>query len=105
MLAKQISGLLLTAALQQLAYAFPLDATVNDLSLHPPTTWCTSAALPLPYTVTCIGSIFYCHAGYIGFAAGGCVQDENGLWVPSRKWTPKEALDYILSGGSKLPPP
>ena len=104
-LGKQIFGLLLTAAapLQRLAYAFPLDAAVNDLSPQLPTTWCTSNVVP--FIGSCFSPVFYRHLGCVGVPVGGSVQDETGLLVPSRQWTSDEALEYLLSGGSKLPPP
>jgi len=104
MLGKQISGFLLTVAVhQQLAYALPLDAAMNDVLPDPSKTWCSNGALP--FVGDCVGSIFYCHAGYVGVAVGGCVRDGTGTWVPSRRWTSDEAMDYLLSGGSKIPPP
>lgn len=108
MLSKQLPGLLLAAALQQLAYAFPLNGAVDGPSQQPRTT-CEPKEITCPGNLVvsvagfCQGSFFLCNLIENIVPIGECVKCDNGLWVPSRQWTAEEHLDYWL--GRKKPSP
>ncbi|KAK4444545.1 hypothetical protein QBC34DRAFT_183640 [Podospora aff. communis PSN243] len=100
MFPKQVSRLLLVATLQQAAYALPVGVVTNSEPPADPATWCPENGLfgPTPTFAGCSGAAFWCGYWMTGVIVGGCVKDEAGEWVPSRKWTGNEAMDYMLSG-------
>jgi len=104
MLREQVSRLLLVAALQQTAYTLPVDVVNNSGPLEDPATWCPNRSMgPTPTFTGCSGAAFWCGYWMTGVIVGGCIKDETGGWVPSRKWTGDEVMDYMLSG--KVPAP
>ncbi|KAK4454857.1 hypothetical protein QBC34DRAFT_374629 [Podospora aff. communis PSN243] len=106
MVNRNVLGLVLAAALSQLATALPQlvsPASVGSSCTQPPRTWCPTLGDFGEGKGGCDGPIFYCdYPDYpdpesFSISLGDCAETEYG-WVPSRRWTPYESLAYHISG-------